>query len=757
VGRAPRDRDPAPAEARSLDLEEGLASAALGPRRGRLLAARGTETAAALAERHGAAGDRPALRGDLVIRRVVNAGEVNWVVKDPVATKYYNFADSEWGLIQLFDGTRTRQEVHAEYQAFFPKETIAYSLVLDFEEMLRKLDLVEQRAAERNLALHAKARNARQRAAEEKAEGRNIFFIPFHVVDPDRFLNRTVRFVRWIWTPPVVVVWCLASLWTIGVFVRHWGPIWSGTMELYAFLSKPLLDAIQFFLLLSIIGCIHEFAHAYATKIYGGEVHDIGIALLYFTPAFYCDTTDSLLFESKWQRLWVTTAGIYIEGFLCAGATLLWVLSYPDTFVNDFAYKTMLFTGVSTVFFNINPLIKIDGYYALSSLLEMSELREESFAYLGAFLQKRILRLPVEIPETSRRKRRIYWIYGTLALAYIGVVMTFIGGLFYNFYSKYFPNLALLLLAVTLLRLFRKRVRLVVRTGRLLYLDKKDLVMSSRSRRPLAVGIAVLAAVLLVPWTHRKISTEIRLRPSTEVRLQAPEDAIVAEVLAHEGDVVAAGQPVLRLASPQAMAVGRELQAERQRLDKQARRARGESLPAAAFAAERQGASVDSALKSDVVRRDLLVVRSPLAGTILTPRVEDLRGRFVTAGTTLAQVGNCRTLHADLDFSERRLDDVSPGARVEAMLPGRPLRSAVGRVVEVSSATLAQPVTASAEVDPVAPPLRPERFVARAEFDNADGTLRPGMAGLAKIFGPRASPLTNFARMLRRWLQTVVW
>ena len=139
-------------------------------------------------------------------------------------------------------------------------------------------------------------------------------------------------------------------------------------------------------------------SHAYATKIYGGEVHDIGIALLYFTPAFYCDTTDSLLFESKWQALWVTTAGIYIEGLPLRGATALWVASYPDALLHELAYKTMLFTGVSTVFFNINPLIKIDGYYALSSLLEMPELREESFRYLGAVVQGRVLRLPVEVP-----------------------------------------------------------------------------------------------------------------------------------------------------------------------------------------------------------------------------------------------------------------------------------------------------------------------------------------------------------------------
>ena len=157
-------------------------------------------------------------------------------------------------------------------------------------------------------------------------------------------------------------------------------------MELYAFLTKPFIDIVQFFFILTFIGAIHEFAHAYAVKIYGGDVHDIGIALFYFTPAFYCDTTDSVLFPSKWHRLWVTTAGIYVEGFMLLGGHARVGVSYPDTLLHEIAFKTMLFTGVSTVFFNINPLIKIDGYYALSSVLEIPELREESFRYIGALV-----------------------------------------------------------------------------------------------------------------------------------------------------------------------------------------------------------------------------------------------------------------------------------------------------------------------------------------------------------------------------------
>ena len=229
------------------------------------------------------------------------AGEVGWVVKNPQTVKYYNFGEDEWSLISLFDGTRTRTEIHEDYSALLAGDGVEMTLVLDYEEMLRKLDLIELSTAERNLSLLANARTARQRAAEEKAEGFNPFFLLFHVFDPDRLLNRSVKYVRWIWTPPVVAVWCIAALWTVGIFIQHWQPIYEGTYELYAFLRKPFVDILQFFLILCFIGFIHEMSHAYATKIYGGEVHDIGIALLYFTPAFYCDTTDSLLFENKWH------------------------------------------------------------------------------------------------------------------------------------------------------------------------------------------------------------------------------------------------------------------------------------------------------------------------------------------------------------------------------------------------------------------------------------------------------------------------
>ena len=743
-----------------LVLVEGLASASVSPARGttRLAAAAhgGEEARSELARRHGGPGDRPGLRKDLVVRRVIQMGEPRWIVKCPDPLDYYSFDEPIWGLVELFDGSRTRHEIHADYVAAHPGDEIEFKLVLEYEDQLRKMHLLERSASEKSLALFSLTREARQKAAQQKAEGFNPFFIMFHVFDPDPLLNKTAKYVRWLWRPPVVIASLFAFAWTVGVFVQHWGPVWSGTVELYAFLRKPLLDAVQFFLILSVIGFFHEMSHAYATKFYGGDVHDIGIALLYFTPAFYCNTTDSLLFTNKWHSLWVTTAGIYVEAWMCTIATFLWVVSYPDTLLNELAYKTMLFTGASTIFFNINPLIKIDGYYALTSLLEISELREESMSYLGALLQRRILRLPVEVPEASARKKRIYWAFGVPALLWVGVIMRFIGGLFYNLYEKYFPEAAPILLAATLVFIFKRRVKLVWNTAHLFYLDKKELLMSPKSKRNLFVLAVVLLAIFVVPWGRRRISTEAVFRPATVVRLEAPEEGVVEEVLGRESDAVEPGQPLFRISSPDRRASEARFAGERGRSQRAATAARNETNSQNVLEASMREASASAGLASERARGQRMAVTSPIAGRVLTRRIEDLQGTYVLAGTLLAEVGDVRHLVADLPVTERLVGDISIGSPVRAFVPEEPMTVIAGRVLRISTATLDRPATATA-ADSASPPERPDRFAVVAEFDNSDGRLKPGALVRAKIYGERTSYAARSWRVLRRWVQRMLW
>ena len=96
--------------------------------------------------------------------------------------------------------------------------------------------------------------------------------------------------------------------------------------------------------------------------------------LIYFSPALYVNVSDAWLFPEKSKRLWVGFAGPYFELFLWALATWVWRLTNTDTAINFVAFIVMLTSGVKTLF-NLNPLIKLDGYYLFSDWLEIPNLK----------------------------------------------------------------------------------------------------------------------------------------------------------------------------------------------------------------------------------------------------------------------------------------------------------------------------------------------------------------------------------------------
>ena len=112
----------------------------------------------------------------------------------------------------------------------------------------------------------------------------------------------------------------------------------------------------------------HELGHALICKHFGGECHQIGPMLLVFTPALYCDTSDSWMLPSRWQRAAVGMAGVATEILLAAVATMVWVSTAPGL-THYIAMNVMLVCSVSTLLFNANPLLRYDGYYVLSDHL----------------------------------------------------------------------------------------------------------------------------------------------------------------------------------------------------------------------------------------------------------------------------------------------------------------------------------------------------------------------------------------------------
>src|SRR5206468_3627959 len=187
---------------------------------------------------------------------------------------------------------------------------------------------------------------------------------------------RLVVRLRWLFTPQFLIASAVTILFAGGVTISNWSEITGGFMRLFRVEGFLLV----YLTTLAVVTC-HEFAHGLTCKRFGGKVHEIGFMLIYFQPAFYCNVSDAWLFPEKSRRLWVTFAGAYFEMFLWALATLVWRLTEPDNLINYLASGIILTSAIKSLF-NLNPLIKLDGYYLLSDWLEVPNLRQKAMGYL---------------------------------------------------------------------------------------------------------------------------------------------------------------------------------------------------------------------------------------------------------------------------------------------------------------------------------------------------------------------------------------
>src|SRR6202034_2815051 len=208
-----------------------------------------------------------------------------------------------------------------------------------------------------------------------------------------------------------VIAAVLLFLFEAAVFIAKWKLLGPDIKLYYTFTHKTVLDIVEFWLLLLALGFIHESAHGLTCKHYGGEVHSMGLMFLYLTPAFYVDVTETWISATKVQRLATIIAGIWIEMTVCGIAMIVWTNSQPGQFVHDFAYKIILITGLAVIVMNLNPLLKLDGYYFLTELIGIPDLKERSTSFVSGWFQNNILLLPADVPPVPRRRVPLFVVY----------------------------------------------------------------------------------------------------------------------------------------------------------------------------------------------------------------------------------------------------------------------------------------------------------------------------------------------------------
>ncbi|HUF36597.1 MAG TPA: HlyD family efflux transporter periplasmic adaptor subunit [Gemmatimonadales bacterium] len=633
--------------------------------------------------------ERPRLRPDLVLVEQSYRGEQSYIVKDPSTRKYFRFRPVEIAVMHELDGKRTTAEAAAMLAAKGLK--VSAAAIGKFADRLKAMGLVERTLGERSVLLMERLRAQRRQRLRQGPFKGDIFRLRWSMGDPDHFMDRTMPYLRFCFTRGFV----LASLALFAVYfvilAVKW-PAFAGALsDLYHF-RMSAGDVFILWLTGTTVIMIHEFGHGYACKYFGGQVHEIGAMLLYFEPAFFCNVNDAWTFPELKARLWVTAAGSWIQMVVAGIAAIVWWAATPETLISQVALSAVLIGGITTVVVNLNPLIPLDGYYALSDWLEVPNLRQRAFGHLGWLVKRRLFRSDVPMPPADEREQRIFLVYGLLAAAYIGSILFFIGGAVHGWLSAALGGFGVALFLGIVYVMARDAVRVWSReAGAAWRRWRAGRSEGQRRRGPtrLAAGAAVVVlAGALVPRPIT-VTGGLTVAPASRIALVAPDTGVVVEVLAREGSRVAAGTPLARIRSFDLEHDSRSalLAADSLRLREGQARARGDEGDVARHAALRSG---ETARSVGLARRiESLTLRAPSPGVVLTARPEERVGVWVSIGDTVLELGDPAAFEARIALDDAGASQVRAGQRVRMVLhagDGVRLAGTVGSVSEAAGA-----------------------------------------------------------------------
>ncbi|USR91417.1 M50 family metallopeptidase [Phormidium yuhuli AB48] len=255
----------------------------------------------------------------------------------------------------------------------------------------------------------------RQKPPKGKFNPLQLLFFKIPLINPDRWLDRHINKLRWIWTKPVSLLLLAVLSASLVTGIAQSPAILQLGTQLWSQHRAAIL--IPFILLAMLVVSIHELGHAFTLKHYGGVVPEIGLLFMCLFPAAYTNTSDSYCL-SRWKRVQVVAAGVLTQILIAAMALWLWILAVPRSSLYIGSYLLML-AALFTIALNLNPLAKFDGYHLAVAATGINNLRSRSFKFYQRLFQGKPRR------ETAA-DAKVLALYAPLSLFYICSVFGFL-------------------------------------------------------------------------------------------------------------------------------------------------------------------------------------------------------------------------------------------------------------------------------------------------------------------------------------------
>lgn len=723
------------------------------------------------------------MRPDLAAHEQTYEGRRYWVIKDPLTLRYYRFQEEEYAILSWLDGRISADELRKRFERKFAPQKISAAELQQFLATLYRSSLVISDAA--GQAEQLLVRNT-QRLVQQRREARaNLLAIRFRGFNPDALLTWLNDRVGWLFSLPAVLCACLFGLSALLLVLVEFDTFTARLPGFHEFFTWQ--NGLYLSLALALVKILHEFGHGIACKRLGGECNEMGVMLLVFSPCLYANVSDAWTLPNKWKRAAISAAGMYVELILASIATYVWWSTKPGL-VHYLALDVMFVCSVSTLVFNANPLMRFDGYYILSDLIEIPNLRTKATRVLQARVGE--LALGIEAPNDPflpRRNQLLFMLFAVAAGCYGWLVTVSILWTLLKMFEPYgFKVIG------TLLALAACYAMLVLPLARLIrFLWSSTRNQSVDKLRALISASVMAVLVLSLAWLPlpRYVTCGVLVEPHDATSVYVDVDGNVREILAAPYSQVEAGQPLLRLENIDLEIALAQLEGERSQMAARLEGLRERSLvddEAAQLVAhtEEALAALDEQLARKDAERERLTIVAPTSGVLTPPAPRkaeerstgrlavwsghplELRnvGAHLPLGTVVGQIGDHDVVRATLVIDETDIDAVRVGQSATIVLDELPHTRFTTQIATIStdelklapsalSARHGGPLETKTDESGHERPVH-TTYQAGATLSNRGDAIIAGARGTAKI---SAGTETLGRRLWRELARTLAW
>lgn len=629
------------------------------------------------------------------------------VIEDPVRSKYFQVGAREYRFIALVDGQRTAREIinllHSSKE--ISDLSLANQLGIEVSRWLVQTNLTYGKDFDTGQRLKVQSDKIQR---QKIMAWINPISCKFRLFNPNQLLSTVQPYFQWVFSVWFLIVWSGSGLYASIRLYQHWDHLSVAT--------TGILSGFSWFWLLVIwvlLKLVHESAHGIACRKYGGEVPEAGVLLILFTPMAYVNVTSMWRFSNRWHRMAVSGAGMYVELFISFIAVVVWTKT--TGVMSDIAFNIFIMSSLTTILFNANPLMRFDGYFLLSDLLNIPNLYSKGAKWFG----DRILSLLFGLPKTENickpNECRQVAIYGCLAFFWkISISLSLIIGA-----GVLFDGLGLLLSVLGVTLWF----------GLPIYRTLKPLVMRN-SQRPInlvrtGLSLCILIGLGTLLFTTLKApaikSAPAIIQFSKETLIRSDAEGFIQTLLVNDGEQVRKGQLLIVLKNPAISNEADELARLIEESEVQYRIYRKQNQKSLALAERTKQKELREQLVEKTKAAQGLRISAPFDGFIFQRNLANRLGSFVHRGAELLTIAPFNTKEVVVSVDQRDLESIrnNIGNPIKIIMPGLPLfQSQLSRVNPRASTISTHPSLCAYANGPLAvKPIANDQHSENLEFE----------------------------------------